>query len=380
MKIVCAESVLFGPEAFGTVGDVVVLPDRAISRENLREADALVIRSKTDVQAALLDGTRVSFVGTATAGFDHMDTAYLDGRGLAWCAAAGCNANSVAEYFTAAVLCLAHRHGLALEKMTVGVVGVGQVGSRVVRKAEALGMKTLWNDPPLKLTTGDSRYIELDDLLHEADVVTLHVPLTRTGPFPTFRMADCHFFEWIKPGAIFINTSRGEVADSEVLQLVLEKGVISHAVLDVWDAEPAIPPDLLARVDLGSPHIAGYSFEGRLNGTIAVYNALCRYFELKPTWTPDEKLMPKPVEIRVDAGHKADESVLWEIVRQAYDIEADDRALRQGAPCDEKVWSDHVEALRRHYPERREFAADRVRLASSRPALVRKLRDLGFII
>ncbi len=261
LRIVCAESVLFGREAFETLGDTVVLPDRKIGPADVREADALVVRSKTPVNRALLEGSRVSFVGTATAGFDHMDTVWLESQGVAWMAAAGCNANSVAEYITAALLCLATRYGWNLRRMTLGVVGVGQVGRRVVRKAEALGMRVLRNDPPRKLADQAPELIELDEVLAESDVVTLHVPLTEEGPFATRRMADARFFARMKPGASFFNASRGEVVDESDLLLALESGHVGHAVLDVWAHEPYWNADLARRADIITPHIAGYSYE-----------------------------------------------------------------------------------------------------------------------
>ncbi len=377
MKIVCAASVLFGREAFGTLGEVAVRPDRAILPADVRDADALIVRSKTAVNARLVEGSRLAFVGTATAGTDHLDIDYLNQSPLACCAAPGCNADSVSEYVTAALLCIAHRHSLAIEKLTVGVIGVGQVGHRVVRKAEALGMHVLRNDPPLQRATGDPSFVELDELLQAADVITLHVPLTRTGSCPTEHLAGCHFFEHVKPGCVFINAARGEVMDSDGLLFAIEKGTVSRAVLDVWENEPFIAPDLLARADLGTPHIAGYSFEGRLNGTVAVYRELCHFLEVEPTWKPDARALPPAPIIAVDTRGKTDEEALWQIVSAAYDIEADDQALRAGQG-DEAARGLHFDQLRRDYADRREFPAAQLRVTHASPILLRKLHGLGF--
>jgi erythronate-4-phosphate dehydrogenase len=377
VRIVCAASVLFGPEAFGTLGDVVVRPDHLVTKDDLRDADALIVRSKTRVDARLLEGTSVGFVGTATAGTDHFDLDFLNTSDLAWCAAPGCNADSVAEYVTAALLCLAHRHALLLEKLTLGVVGVGQAGHRVVRKAEAIGMSVLRNDPPLKAATGDPAYVELDEVLRGADIITLHVPLTRTGPWPTAHLANCHFFEHAKPGCVLINTARGEVMDSDGLLFALEKGTVSHAVLDVWEHEPNIPHALLCRVDIGTPHIAGYAFEGRINGTLAAYREACHFFEVEPVWMPDERLFPPAPVIRVDARGRSDEDALWQIVSAAYNIEADDHALRQGAGSDADR-SILFDALRRDYADRREFPAAKLAVSNASPLLQRKITGLGF--
>ncbi len=377
VKTVCAASVLFGREAFGTLGETVVLPDRVIGHEHLRDADALIVRSKTRVDAALLKGTRVHFVGTATAGTDHLDTEFLNEADLAWCAAPGCNANSVAEYVATSLLYLAQRHGLELAGRTLGVIGVGEIGSRVVRKAEALGMRVLKNDPPLRLATGDKTFLELDDVLREADVLTLHVPLAERGPYPTLRLANCHFFEHARAGCVFVNTSRGEVMDSEGLLFALEQGAVSHAVLDVWEHEPFVSRDLLAKVDLGTPHIAGYSFEGRLNGTLQVYREACHYFEVEPSWNPDESAFAAPPQITCDLAGKSGEQALADIVLRAYDIRADDIALRSG-PAEHAGWGIHFDSLRRTYPDRREFAAARLQLSRAGADVRRKLGGIGF--
>ena len=371
---------LFGQEAFRTLGDVLVIPDYEISNGALKDADALIVRSKTKITDQLLEGTPVGFVGTATAGYDHMDTEYLRYADIAWCAAPGCNANSVSEYVVAAMLCLGQRHHFELAKKSLGVIGVGQVGSRVAKKAEALGMKVLRNDPPLAISAGGPDFVSLEDILREADILTLHVPLTRAGQFPTFHMADCRFFSHMKPGAIFINAARGEAVESDSLSFALEKGFVGHAVLDVWEGEPLIPRKLLEKIDLGTSHIAGWSFEGRLNGTLQVYREACHFFETEPTWVPEENELPPPQtpKLEVDAQGKTDENILWEIVRAGYDIEADDRALRASLVREESARATHFDTLRRTYPDRREFAALKVRLVHGSPALEQKIASLGF--
>ena len=382
MKIVCAASVLFGREAFQTLGDVVVVPDYELSNEILKNADMLIVRSKTRITAQLLEGTHVGFVGTATAGYDHLETEYLDYAGIAWCAAPGCNANSVSEYVVAALLCLGQRHHFDLAGKTLGVVGVGQVGGRVVKKAGALGMTALRNDPPLALASDDPGFVSIENVLRDSDIITLHVPLTRAGQFPTFHMANCSFFSRMKPGAIFINAARGEAVESDGLLFALEKGFVGHAVLDVWEGEPLVPRKLLEKIDLGTSHIAGWSFEGRLNGTLQVYREACHFLEADPKWAPDEKILPPPKvpEILADAKGKSDETVLWEIVKAAYDIESDDRALRASLIREEPARATHFDTLRRTYPDRREFAATTVRLQNANRILAGQISALGFSV
>lgn len=379
MKIICATNMPYAAEAFRTLGDVTVLEPHAITPERVRDADLLAIRSTTRINRALLEGSRVRFVGTATIGYDHMDVAYLDRAGITWCAAPGCNANSVSEYLVAALLCLGRRHGLMLAGTTLGVIGVGNVGSQVVHKAEALGMRVLQNDPPRHDASGDPVFRPLDSVLADSDIVTLHVPVTKTGPYPTVRMADRRFFEQMKPGAVVINTARGGVMDSDALLAAMSRGIVSHAVLDTWEGEPGFRPDVLAKADLGTPHIAGHSFEGKVMGTVMVYREACRFLGVRPTWTPDALLPPPLVpEIRLDPLDRPEEVVLGDVVRRVYDIEADDRRLREIAERDSRGRSEGFEQLRTNYPIRREFRFTRVVLPAKCLALENKIRGLGF--
>ena len=233
MKIVCAETVLLGEKAFSHAGQTKIIPDREITRDHLIDADALIVRSKTRVDRNLLNKTPVKFVGTATAGTDHIDEESLAHMGIYWCASPGCNANSVSEYLIAALLTLGRRHSYDLENKTIGVIGCGNVGSRVVQKCHALGMNVLRNDPPLSAVSADPDFVPLENLLAESDFVTLHVPLVQHKPWPTEKMADYLFFEQLKPGAVFINAARGSVCDYDALLDAKAGGAVSQMVLDV---------------------------------------------------------------------------------------------------------------------------------------------------
>jgi erythronate-4-phosphate dehydrogenase len=382
MKIVCAQSVLRGAEVFSTLGEVVVLPDRKIRREDLLDADALVIRSKTRVDSSLLDGTRVSFVGTATAGFDHLDRTALSRAGILWTAAPGCNATSVAEYVMAALLRLSLREGRPLAGQTLGVIGVGQVGSRVAKKAVALGLRVLLNDPPRGLAEPDSADLRpLAEILPQCDVISLHVPLTDEPPFATRNLAHEGFFEQLRPGAWFFNASRGEVVKEPALWNAITSGRISRMVLDVFDREPEIDPQLVLRADLASPHIAGYSTDGKLKGTLQVYEQACRFFGRERTWNPARDETADPArELRLDPAGRSDPELLDEGIRRAYDIERDDAALRTAAEQGAERLALEFERLRKTYPDRKEFKNYRVRLTTSRPGLEASLRTLGFQI
>lgn len=379
MKIVCASSVLFGKEAFSTLGEVAVVPDKEISRDHLRDVQVLVTRSKTDFNEKLLKDTAVQFAGTATAGTDHMDIAYLEQAGITWCAAPGCNADSVAEYITAALLRLSVRRGIDLAGLTLGVIGVGQVGSRVVKKAQILGMRVLQNDPPRQINEGLGDFVSLSKLLPQSDIVTLHVPLIDGGMYATRQLANYLFFELLKSGTVFINAARGEVQDEEALLDSLEKGRVRHALLDVWENEPGYSGATMDKTDLGTPHIAGYSYEGRLKGTLMVLQEACRFFGRECTWTGEE-LLPKPEPLVLDAAGLSQTDALHKLVTAAYDIDRDDRDLRSGSAGDDPTRSALFAKLRAKYPVRHEFPRFQVRLQHATPNLTALVRELGFQI
>lgn len=361
-------------EAFASLGEVSALETTDFTPAAVRDADAIVIRSETRVDGSLLEGSRVRFVGSATIGTDHVDLDYLAARGIAFACAPGCNANSVKEYVVAALLHLAGTRELSLPGKTIGVVGVGHVGSRVVAAAQALGLRVLENDPPLARQTGDPRFVPLGALL-DADIVTLHVPLTRSGTDPTYHLFDERLLARLRDDAVFINTSRGAVVETGALIRWLRRGTRRSAVLDVWEDEPRIDTGLLETAALGTPHVAGYSLEGKLNAVRIVRAAACRFAGTVTTWEPPADLpVPPPLDLRrVDA---APERLLGEAVRHAYDIAEDDRNLRRiiGLPPADRAR--HFRALRTGYRVRREFTA--VRVLAGPQAPVAALAALGF--
>jgi len=363
--ILADENIPYAREAFGTLGEVRLKHGRRIARADLADVDLLVVRSITRVDAALVEGSRVRFVGTATSGADHLATPDLDRLGIAWYAALGCNANAVAEYMTAAWLTLAQRRGETLAGRRVGVVGVGHVGSLVVEKARALGMEPVLNDPPKARETGGGRYRPLDALL-DCDIVTCHTPLTVDGPDPTFRLVGEAFFSRLKPGAWFCNAGRGEVVDESALHRALDLERIGAVVLDVWDHEPEIDGRLLARVDIGTPHVAGYSLEGKLNGTDLVYRAACRFLGVEPVWSAAAAAPPRPEGLPLRGFARGDNalqhldregvSALAAAVAAVYPVRRDDEALRRTAGMDAAERGRAFDLLRKTYPTRREFS------------------------
>jgi len=375
LSIVCASSVAGGKEAFATMGHVTVMPEADISSSSLRGADILITRSKVKVNDELLEGSSLSFYGTATAGFDHVDVDALARRKIAWSQAPGSNANSVAEYVLATLSLLGLNRDMSWEGKTLGIIGAGQVGSRLAAVAGAFGLKVLLNDPPLRAKTGDTRYRPLFEVLEQSDIVSLHVPLIDGGEHPTRGMADSVFFAALKPGVVFINASRGEVVNEPALSRAAVKGIFSAIVLDVFDHEPDISIDTLKLALLGTPHIAGYSFDGRLKGTEMVYRAACRQFGVEPVWKiPAVKEME---QIRLEppmSGSRA----LYETIIKAYNPADDDQRLRSlpvGTPM-----RTYFQALRQQYPERREFPHFSVSSHQMDEKLKNALVSIGFKI
>ncbi len=376
VRIVVDSNIPLAREALGGIADVVVLNANELSRETLRDCDVLLCRSTRKVDASLLDGTAVRFVATATIGFDHVDLEYLERRGIGFASAPGSNANSVSEYLTSALLVLTEGTGRRLREMSLGVVGVGNVGSRVAAKAEALGMTVLRNDPPLRRKTGDERFRPLDELV-DCDVITFHVPLERRGEDATFHMAGAELLARLKPGAIFVNSSRGAVVDEAALHWAVDSGRLAAVVLDVWEHEPLIDTALLRKVRIGTPHIAGHSFDGKVNWTRMVCEAACRFLGVPFEWESRVSVPPPDVpELRLDARGKDEEEVLRQAVLALYDVRRDDAALR-GTP-DDASRGEFFNALRRGYWRRREFHNTTVRLNGGSPGLRAKLAGLGF--
>lgn len=358
MKIVVDENISFGKEAFSTLGEVVLMHGREITNSKLKDTDVLIVRSITKVDEKLLDGTKVKFVGTATIGTDHIDLEYLKSKGIAFSDAKGCNADAVAEYVFTFIMYASVKYGIDLKGKSIGVVGVGNIGSRIVKLANTLGMKVLKNDPPVKRLTGDNSFCEFDEI-SGADFITLHVPLNKEGIDKTVHLLDDNNLEKLNDGAVLINASRGQVIDNLALNKIIEK---KHLIvdLDVWETEPDINVELLKKVEIASPHIAGYSLEGKVNGTVIIYNALCRMLGRQPEWSPS---MPA-IDSDTYSLIKSDsfENTLNNIFAGIYDIRKDDEATRMiGAlPVNER--GKQFDALRKNYPLRREFKNYKIKL------------------
>lgn len=348
--------------AFGELGTVHTKPGRAISSTDVQEADVLLVRSVTPVGPELLDGTDLRFVGSATIGTDHVDRGYLEARDIPFAHAPGSNADSVADYVVVALLLLARRRGTELRERTVGVVGCGNIGGRLARRLQALGMTVLRNDPPraraAEAAGRDHAFLPLDAVLDEAEVVTLHVPLTTEGPDPTHHLADAAFFGRMTEGAWLLNTSRGPVVDGDALRDARVHGPVAAAVLDVWEHEPAPDPALVDAVDLATPHIAGYAYDGKVRGTAMLHEALCEHLGGTAAWegpaaieaASKNNLHCSPPDPRL-----SDAEWRYHLARQGYDLQTDDAALRAIVDQAAEDRADAFAGLRSDYRRRREL-------------------------
>lgn len=372
MKIVADENMPLLREFFADLGDIVTRPGRGMTAADVADADVLLVRSVTRVDRALLEGSRVRFVGTATIGMDHLDLAWLHGAGISVASAPGCNARAVAEYVVTALLELGAEQDFRPVDKTVGVVGLGNVGSRLARLAKALGYRVLGCDP--FVSHADIEQCPWQELQARADILCLHTPLTKEGPHPTRHLLGAEGLGRLKPGAIVLNAGRGAVVDNAALLARLEQGGMT-AVLDVWEGEPVISAALLDKVRYGSPHIAGYSQEGKWRGTAQVYEALCAHLGREPVHSFTDFVPAMAAEVlQVPAGLSARDAALH-VVRAAYPLARDDAALR--AAQQEVDPAAAFDALRKHYWPRREFASHRVRLDAGHAAWP-LLASLGF--
>ena len=380
MRIVADANIPFVEKCFSSIGDVSVVSGRDITPSLVADADILLVRSITKVDEKLLRGSRVKFVATATIGTEHVDGEYLASAGVGFASAPGSNANSVAEYVTAALLAVGKKHKIRLDGKSIGIVGVGNVGSRVEAKTRALGMKTVLNDPPLARQTHDAKYKPLEAIC-ACDFVTLHTPLTFEGRDKTHHLADERFFGMLRKGAFFINTSRGGVMDTAALKKALAEGQLSGAVLDVWEGEPNIDGELLLKADISTPHIAGYSFDGKVVGTAMIYRAVCEYLDIEPEYDAAD-LLPAPQvgEVSLEGRTGDEQAIIHDVVQQVYVINRDDFNTREILLVEPEARGKFFDDLRKNYPVRREFQNTKVTGVRKDSSIAGKLSGIGFAV
>ena len=341
MKIIVDNKIPYIDEALKTItSDVTYVGGKEFTPEIVKDADALIIRTRTFCDKSLLEGSKVKFIATATIGFDHIDTQYCKEAGITWTNCPGCNAGGVAQYIESTLLLLKLIDGKKLEEMTMGVVGVGNVGSKIVEVAQNLGMRVLQNDPPRQDNEGDNGFVSLQTIAEECDIITFHTPLNKDGAYKTYHLADADFFASLKRKPYIINTSRGEVVETTSLLQALDKNLIEQAIIDVWEFEPDIDLTLLNKVMIGTPHIAGYSADGKANATRMSLDALCRFFGIKPQYT----IAPPAPQFPVVYAPSLDEALI-----SIYDPRTDSDQLKDNPQ--------KFEELRGNYPVRREKQA-----------------------
>lgn len=376
IRIIADENIPFIREAFGN-SNIELISGREINNSILKNKKILLIRSITKINSGLLGDTMVKFVASATTGMDHIDTKYLLHAGIGFYVAEGCNANSVAEYVFAALYKLAVDNEFRLEDKTLGIVGVGRIGGIVRRIAEGIGMKVLLNDPPLKRKNNDNLFLDLDELM-DADIITIHVPLIREGTDKTAGLFDTGIINKMKKGSILINTSRGNIVSSDALKNAMKNDKISSAVIDVWENEPVPDTELMEMVSIATPHIAGYSFDGKINGSKMIYKAVCEFLSCVADYNFNE-MMPPPLVplIEYRENDKYDEVNVNNIIKWVYDINADSEKMKFILGKNSNIGSE-FDRMRREYHQRREFFNTEVRLKKNRVTTKQKLSVIGF--
>ena len=372
MKIIIDDKIPYIKGILEPFAEVIYLPGNKTTAEVVKDADALITRTRTICNEKLLAGSSVKLIASATIGYDHIDTNYCEKAGIAWTNAPGCNSNSVEQYIASALMVMADKKGFNLSDQTIGIVGVGNVGSKVAAISEIFGMKVLLNDPPRARKEGNGEFVELAEILEKADIISMHVPLNMDGIDKTFHLADNTFFAKAKRKPVFINSCRGEVGVKDALKTAIKSLQVSGAVVDCWVNEPNIDTGMLSLIDLGTPHIAGYSKDGKAKGTSMSVQAVSRFFGLGiDDWKCSNIEMPVgSTVIEIDGQNKTVQQILSEAILATYDIRKDDQALRADVESFEK--------LRGDYPVRREFPVYVINAINLDHRIVEKLRTIGF--
>lgn len=350
LKIVADNTIPYLKGIAEPVAEMIYVNSKCFTPEIIKEADALIVRSIDKCTRQLLEGSSVKLITTATIGFDHIDTHYCQEAGITWYNAPGCNAASVGQYILASLLTLSLRKGVSLKGKTIGIVGVGHVGQIVEHLCRVMGMRVLRNDPPRAKAEGNDGFVSLDQIAEEADIITLHVPFTREGDYPTYHLADTSFFQKLKKNPWFINSCRGAVHDTEALLAAKREGKISELIIDCWENEPVISRELLQEAAIATPHIAGFSADGKANGTRICLEHIADFFHI----TLDklkEVTPPTPLNPIIDMD-QFQENRIEQTILAAFSPLTIDKRLREHP--------EQFEYFRAHYDHPREYRAFKV--------------------
>ena len=371
MKLVADCNIPFLKGVLEPFMDVVYLPGDKITRQELMDADALITRTRTQCNEALLAGTKVKFIATATIGFDHIDTQWCEQNGIFWTNAPGCNSGSVYQYVASTLVNLSIKYGFNFDDKSLGVIGIGNVGRKIVKLGEWLGMRVLLNDPPRARKEEPCGYVSLDGIIRECDIITCHVPLHMDGEDKSYHLFNEQILEKLNPNTILINSSRGEVVDNNALKKCLKEMRILGSALDVWENEPNIDKELVNKVDIVTPHIAGYSADGKANGTSMSVQFLSKFFNLPLTrWFAEDIQLPEKATFTIDCNGKTLQDILSQIILFTYNVMEDDQYLRSSP--------DTFEKQRSCYPLRREFNAYEITLTNPHSNIQKIITGLGF--
>ncbi|WP_110666046.1 4-phosphoerythronate dehydrogenase PdxB [Salinicola halophilus] len=378
MRILVDENVPLAEEFFGELGEVSRQSGREMTPESVRDADVLIVRSVTPVTAEMVEGSSIKFVGTCTIGTDHIDQQALADRGIGFASAPGSNADSVVDYVLSSLLLLAEEEGVSLSGKTVGVVGAGEVGARLASRLDDLDVDCLICDPPRAAAEGRDDFLDLDTLIERADILSLHTPLVEAGEHATRHLLDRRRIEALKPGTVLISAGRGDCLDGDALRERLSRAQDLRTVIDVWEHEPAIDEALYSLVDIATPHIAGYSVDGKMRGTEMIYQAAMRHFGL-PARRKLGQLRPDPWLSKIVLhGWTPPLDALSLCARACYDVRRDvlafDRYRRRLG------MAAGFDSYRREYPPRREFQTLRVELKKNKGELRDALEGVGFSV
>ncbi|WP_217473716.1 4-phosphoerythronate dehydrogenase PdxB [Stutzerimonas stutzeri] len=376
MRILADENIPLVDDFFGEHGDIRRMTGRSINRAALEQAEVLLVRSVTRVDRELLEGSAVRFVGTCTIGTDHLDIDYFDEVGIDWASAPGCNARGVVDYVLGSLLALAEGEGVALDSRRYGIVGAGEVGGRLVNVLRGLGWDVRVCDP-LRQAQEAGDFVGLEQILDECDVISLHTPLTLEGEHSTFHLLDQARLERLRPGAWLINAARGAIVDNVALREQLARRPDIQAVLDVWEGEPQVDVELAELCWIATPHIAGYSLDGKLRGTAQIYQAFCASKDIEPKVDLAGLMPAAPLRGLVFDGSVSPADMLSTICRAVYDPRRDDAAFRRSLNGNETQRRIDFDQLRKQYPPRREIEGLQIEINQAQPVQENLVRALG---
>lgn len=362
MKIVADKNIPYLKGVAEKYGDVVYLSGNEFTKDSIKDADTLIVRTVTYFGKEILEGSNVKLICSATIGYDHIDTQYCDAKGIIWKNAPGCNSGSVKQYIVSVLLTLAHQKGFDLKDKTIGIIGVGNVGKKVAAACQSLGMKVLLNDPPREEAEASKQFVSLETIKKEADIITFHTPLIKEGKYKTQHLADSNFFSTLNKKPIIINSARGAIIDTPSIKKAISNKLISGTVIDCWENEPNIDPEFLNAVEIATPHIAGYSADGKANATRMSLESIARFWNM--TEKPIEEVVAPEIENNVINGN----GNIADVILRTYNPMEDHNSF-VGDPS-------RFSALRGNYPVRREYNAYTITNAEKKESNI--LKDLGF--